>query len=238
MINVKWNEDKTEATLSSADFENLQGNFDKGYKKGIETGQKKTLELFSFLELDPNNLEAGIEPLKKQLLDIKAGKFPDELMKKIKDTDIVKDLQTKLEEKITKYQELETSFTTFKKSQLIDSKLLELGAASKAIDAKVAAQVFKNDYQVDLGDGDKIIIKNANGNVLFNEKGDELQLQDVFQKFTESRSYLFEGANRGGSGGGGGNGTSGSKIISKAEFNAKEPKERAELMSQGYQLKE
>lgn len=240
-INIKWNDDKTEATISKADLETLQNNFNNGFGKGNESGKKEgraeVLKAFDFLTIDPDNIEQSIAPIKQQLLDIQAGKFPEELMKKVKDLDLVKDLQIKLQKKEEALAASESKLGSLKTSYLIDGKLLELGGSDKhkAVDARAAAQLFKSDYKIEIGEGDKVIIKNSNGNALFNDKGDELSLDDVFAKFSTERPYLFSANGTGGSGGGENNG-GGGKTMKKSQFDSLSPKEQAGVMDQGTTL--
>lgn len=203
-IEIKWSEDGKFGTISKEDITKLQGNFDKGFGAGKESGKKEIMKLFSFLELDEDNFAEGINKIKQKLTDIQNGKLPEDMMKKIKDLDLVKELQEKLDKKTQAYEKLESDFSGYKKSMLIDNKLAELAQGKKAVNAKEAALLFKNSYSIDLGEDDKIILKNTNGNAIFDSEGNELGLEKVFENFAREKSYLFEANSSGGSGGGGG----------------------------------
>lgn len=212
-INPKWNDEKTEVTLSKEDWESLQenlnGNFNKGYAKGTETGRKEVLGKFDFLELDPEDLDGGIAKIRKNLVDAKEGKIPDEILsKKISESDVVKQLQAQLSKKDEILQSKERDFDSFKRQTLIDQQLLNLGAAKdhEAVNPKQAAMLFASNYQIDVTDGNKLIIKNENGTPMFDEKGDEMPLGTVYAKFARENKHLFKAASSGGSGGGGNGG--------------------------------
>ncbi len=212
-IEIKWSEDGKFATISKEDLEKLQKNFNNGYAKGQESGRKEIMKLFSFLELDEENFEKGIGEIKQKLIDLKNGKLPKEITDKLKTSeDVIKDLQTKLEEKTNAFDALKQNFDSFKRNTLIDSKLTELAQKAKAIDAREAANLFKLNYQIEIGQDDKLIVKNQNGNVMFTETGDELGLYQVFERFSKEKSYLFQAEGSGGSGGGDGGPGQGLKV--------------------------
>lgn len=202
-IQIEWSEDKTKATISKEDLEKLQANFDKGYGKGIEQGKKEVLKHLSFLDVNEENFAEKIGKMKQTLTDLQNGKIPEDIKAKLKDMDLVKDLQQKLEEKQKALEKVQNEFVSFKKRSLIDGKLLELAQKSNAIDPNDVAALFKQNYIVELTDDEKIVVKNQNGNVMFTETGDEMGLEHVFEKFSKEKAHLFKATDRGGSGGGG-----------------------------------
>jgi len=202
-IEIKWSEDGKLATITKEDLEKLQKNFNNGYSKGQESGKKEIIKLFSFLELDEDKFESEISGIKQKLIDLKNGKLPKEITDKLKTSeDVLKDLQTKLTEKTNAFDALQSDFDSYKRDTLIDGKLMELAQKSNAIDAREAANLFKINYNIEIGQDDKLIIKNLNGNTLFTESGDELSIDQVFEKFNKDKTYLFKAKDSGGSGGG------------------------------------
>lgn len=205
-MNIEWNEDKTKGTLSAEDIKKLESNFNNGYGKGQETGKKDIIKLFSFLEIDESNFESSIELIKQKLVDLKEGKLPKEITDKIKGSeDVIKDLETKLAEKTGAFTSLQTSADAFKRSHLIDGRLIELGRRkeTEAIDAQDAAILFKRQYSVELGETGNLVLKSPEGNAIFTEAGDPLTIEQAFTKFAETKKALFKAAGNGGSGGGG-----------------------------------
>lgn len=234
-MNIEWSEDGKKGTLSKEDIKKLEGNFNNGYGKGQEAGKKEIIKLFSFLDIDESNFESSIGSIKQKLIDLKEGKLPKEITDKIKGSeDVIKDLEKKLEEKSNAFAALQASHDTFKRSHLIDGKLIELGRRkeTEAIDAQDAAILFKRQYNVELGEAGNLILKTPEGNAIFTESGDPLTIEQAYTKFAESKKPLFKAASNGGSGGGGGEGGA-NKSISEADFNEKSPKERAALMAEG-----
>lgn len=234
-MNIEWNEDKTKGTLSAEDIKKLEGNFNNGYGKGMEVGKKEIISKLSFLDVDENNFETSINGMKAKLLELKEGKLPKEITDKIKGSeDVIRDLEKKLEEKTNAFSALQKNSEEFRRSQLIDGKLLELGRRkeTEAIDPQDAAILFKLHYNVDIAEDDNLVLRDKSGNAIFTEAGDPLSIDQAYAKFAESKKPLFKAPSNGGSGGGG-EGGGGDKTISKAEFDAKQPKERAAIMEAG-----
>ena len=207
-MNVKWNEEKTEATLSKDDFEALQkqlaDGFNNGYGKGSESGRKEMLAKFSFLNPDPDNLDASIASAKKTLEDVNSGKLVD--ASKVKDTDgRIKTLELELQKKTEAYDILETDTGAFKKKTLIGNKLLALGANAehKAINPEQTAMLFQMDYKIEIDDGEGLTIKDQSGTPIFNEKAEKQTLDNIFKLYAGKNPHQFEGSGTGGSGGGG-----------------------------------
>lgn len=231
-MNIKWNEDKTQATLTKADLEalqaNSQNNFDKGYGKGAESGRKEMLQNFAPLGINGDDLDGSISKIKETLEKFEKGQIPPE---KLQESDVVKnltskleDLKQQLEQKNGAYQTLESNFDTFKEETLVDSALSALASKHKALpemDKKVAA-LFKMDYSIEVGDGNKLIIKQPNGNRLFDESGSEAGLDYAFSQFAAANKPFFSA--NGQSGGSGGNGNGVPSGISRKDLKTPESK--------------
>jgi len=213
---MKWNEDKTEVTLTKAEFDEQEtkgkgaaDQFNKGYGKGAESGREEILKKIEPFGIDIKNLEGSLKAKMQLVTDIESGKYPKEFTDKFKETEVFKDLQTKLQNTSTQLETTKTDFANFQKSTLIDSRLKALATDSKAVNADVVANLVKMEYGIEIGENNKITIKNAAGTPMFNDKGEELALEDVFKTFSEKNKYLFEANGSGGSGGGGGSDFSG-----------------------------
>lgn len=208
-MNIKWNEDKTEATISKADLESLQSapteNFNKGFGKGKEEGQKTILKKFEFLEIDADNVDDKIKEIKTVLTNHKDGKLIS--ADKVSDKDgVIGELQTKLDKKDNALKDMEKQHTEFRKKTLIDSRLIALGASKdhKAVNPEQTAQIFKMSYLIDLDKNDSIVLKNLNGSPIMDEKANDLPLENVYAMFAKNNLHLFEATQGGGSGGGDG----------------------------------
>lgn len=216
-IKIDWNEDKSKAIIAAEDLEALQNNFDKGYAKGTEKGRKEaTAELLKQLEplkLDPENLAASLDAHLKEIKKLREEYVPPD---KIKDSDAVKNLLAQVEalkkelaDKSAAHEKLSTDFGKFKEETLIDRELIMLAnnEAHKAINPRQAMMLFKADYKVEIGEGNKLLIKNSNGTPMFNQKGEEMAITEVFAKFSGENGHLFAAkGSSGGSGGGSGPG--------------------------------
>lgn len=207
---MEWNEDKTKVTLTKDEFEDQEkkiksatDKFNDGYGKGSDAGRKEVYKILEPLGIDVTNLEGSLKSKFQLLTDIESGKYPKEITDKFKETEVFKDLQTKLATKTTAHENLEKEFNSFRQKTLIDNKILALARDSKALNAEDVNHLFKMNYQVEVGDNEKITIK-KDGTPMFNDKGDEMKLDDVFKIFATARPQLFEGNGSGGSGGGGG----------------------------------
>jgi len=214
-INIEWNEDKSKATIAAEDLATLQGNFDKGYAKGTEKGRKEAasefLKQLEPLKLDPENLAGSIEAHLKEVKKLREEYIPPD---KIKESEAVKNLTAQVEalkkelhDKSSAHETLDKDYRRFKEETLIDRELLMLANNDnhKAINPRQAMMLFKADYQVEIGEGNKLLIKNSNGTPMFNQKGDEMGIGEVFAKFSGENGHLF--AARGSSGGSGGSGS-------------------------------
>lgn len=205
-IKIEWNEDKTKATISKDYLETLQGNFDKGFGKGKESGRKEgreeVLSAVKPLGITEENLETAPKTIAEDLTKFRSGKIDPKILE---ESDVVKNLKEQLEKKDAHAKKLEESYNSFRQSQLIDSKIKDLAAENKAVDISDVLTSFKQNYSIELGKDDNIVIKNEKGTPLFNDKGDELTLSDVFKQFSAKKPHLFQaGGQNGGSGGGGG----------------------------------
>lgn len=230
-MDIIWNEDKTKATIAAGDLTKLQGNFDKGYGTGRTAGEKSERErivsLLSPLGLKGDDLESGITALAQEISDLKTKSIPPD---KIKESDVVKNLQreldetkTALEQKTTAFTKLENSSQRFKRETLFDSRVTALASRpeTKAINSGQVLSLFKAEYDFEIVDGDKVQLM-RDGNVLFDgTKGEPLTLEDAFTQYSEGNKYLFEAPGSGGPGKKPGDPNSASKVseMSDEEFN-------------------
>jgi hypothetical protein len=211
-MEIQWNDDHTLATISKDDLEILQGNFNKGYAKGTEKGRKEVAALLEPLGIDPENVEEGLKAHRQKIKELEEGKTKS----KITETEAVKQLNEKIEslqeqfsKKSAAYDDLQKEGNRFKDEMLIERELLSLAGneTHQAVNPKQAMLLFRQDYGVEIGEDNKLVIKNGNGNTMFNEHGDELTLPEIFKKFSADNGHLFKaGGSRGGSGGGPGDG--------------------------------
>lgn len=212
-MEIQWNDDHTLATIGKDDLETLQGNFNKGYAKGTEKGRKEVAALLEPLGIDPEDIENGIKTHRQKIKELEEGSIPKS---KITETEAVKQLNEKIEslqeqlsQKSAAYNDLQQQSNQFKDEMLIERDLLALAGndAHQAVNPKQAMLLFRQDYGIEIGENNKVVIKNGNGNVMFNEHGDEITLGDAFKKFSADNGHLFKaGGSRGGSGGGPGDG--------------------------------
>lgn len=205
-VSIEWNEDKTKATISKEDLEKLQGSFDKGFAKGKENALNDLLKHFDFLNIDSADLSGSAAKLKKQFEALDDPKKMAEMMKdKIKDLDIVKDLQTKLEAQSKKFDSLKGEYDGYQRKILIDQALQTLATTQtdnrkKAINPVTAIAAFRGLYQVDVKNGQAVILT-PEGNPMFDGVGKEVSVAQVFDQFAGAHPYLFEGSATTGSGG-------------------------------------
>lgn len=207
---MKWNEDKTEVTLTKAEYEDIDAKsksateqFNKGYGKGAESEREKLNKILEPLGIDTKDIDGSLKSKFKLLTDIEAGKYPKEITDKFKETEVFKDLQSKLTQKANAFTDLEKKHNDFVKKTLIDSKLIALATESKAINPEMVTAAFKLQHGIEIGENNNLIIKNENGTPIFNDKGEEMKIDDVFKTFSDKNKYLFEANGAGGSGGGG-----------------------------------
>lgn len=208
-MKIEWNEDKTKATISKEDLESLQESpkeqFNAGFAKGKTQGSKDILKHFDFLELDENDLAGSVKSMRKTMEDLKAGKFPEELMKKVKDLDIVKDLQTKLESALSEKDKLNQDYEGYKRNVLIDGQIKSLATrpdSTNAINADQVARLFLADFKIDLEKDNQISVQNLNGVPVLGQDGKPLGMEAVFTSWADKNPHLFQGNKNGGSGGG------------------------------------
>ncbi|HFE67578.1 MAG TPA: hypothetical protein ENJ93_09980 [Chloroflexi bacterium] len=211
---IKKNDDGT-VVVKADDVSKLEGaaaqltdKFNEGYAKGRQKGKTEGLTEIANkfgalgLEIDPENLDASIRSAQQKLNDLKSGKN--------KTDDLAQELQKKQEA----FDKLKTEYDQFKRGALIDGQIKSLAQKTGAMDAEEVALIFKNQFTVDLDEQNNIVVKNAQGNQIFNEKGDPRPLDDVFENlFVKNKPHLFKAEDPGGSGGGSGDGPpSGTKL--------------------------
>ena len=181
----------------------LTEGFRKGYNEGKVKGSREILGKISFLEVDENDLDGSIQRAREAFTAFKEGKLTGEMKKKIKDMDAFKEMEKKLQQKEDAYQRLQQEKEQFIRQTLIDSRLQQLAAENKAIDAQDVVLAFKNAYKLDITEDNKPVVRTVEGHPIFNnETGDELKLEDVFDQFKLRKKHLFAGSDNGGSGGG------------------------------------
>lgn len=211
-MKIKWNDTNTEATISKEDLESLQNasksateQFNAGFEKGKAKGNKDILKHFDFLELDEEDIAGSVKGMRKLMTDLKEGRFPDELLKKIKDTDIVKDLQSKLENALSEKNNLKQEYDVFKRQSLIDSQIKNLASrpdATEAFNSDQVSKLFLSDFKIEIDDKNNIVVQSLNGAPVFGQDGKELGMEAVFNTWAEKNPHLFKGNKTGGSGGG------------------------------------
>jgi len=213
-INIKWSDDGSTGTITKEEFQKLEETikgsseklteqFNAGFAKGTEKGRREVLSKFDFLELDANNLDASIAPMKQTMQELKQGKVPEAIMAKLKDTDIVQDLQKKLQASHQKLDEIQRNHQAFVRDTLIKNQLVALAGREKteAINREEVVTLFTNTFKVDVDEQNNLRVTHPTGAPVFNGEGKELGLEDVFNQFASARSHLFKGNEQGGSGG-------------------------------------
>lgn len=214
-------------TVSKKDYDELQEQFDNGFKKGRVHGRKDAVSLFDFLDADvdafvkegnADTLRAAIKDATQVLKDLKEGKLPKEVISKIEDKEgVISELQTKLDEKSRALTEAEQKHTDYRRSTIIDSALGALAGSKKAIDSADVIASFQRSYRVELDDKDRVVVRTADGNPITDGRGNDLGLESVFSRFAEEKKHLFEGAKNSGSGGGPGGDPGNSKVLSMTD---------------------
>lgn len=202
---------KKVAVIPVDDFEKLKASFDKGFGKGIQKGREEALGKFSFLGFKPEEmiterglsetLDAEIAKVKPVFEDFAAGRLLSAEKLKDKDTAMTA-LQQKLEERDKAFKDLEAKHEGFRKKTLVDTAIKNEAVRLKAFDPDDVTEIFKRNYQVDLTDDNQLVIKNQMGNPMFNDKGENIPLSDVFKQFADKKAPYFQGTAGGGSGGG------------------------------------
>lgn len=220
----KWNDDKTQITLDAADYEALKNGqtqkFNDGFAKGKESGKKEIAHSLSGLGIDVENLDSSVSSVKAKLDAVNDPKKLIDLIgkDKINELELVKSLNAKVDQKDQALLKVTNDFDSFKRKTLITNSLKSLANSEndnrkKAINPDAAVAYFQTQYNLDIADGDQVVVKKLDGNQIFNEKGDALGLNDVFELFAKSNTYMFEGSQSGGSGDGPGGGGGSSKGI-------------------------
>lgn len=211
--------------ISEDDYNDLQKQFDRGYKKGNQNGRRDALKLFDFLELEAdefvsegNTAKIGeaVKALTQPLNDLKNGKLPEDIAKKLNDKEgVIADLQKKLQEKDRAITETENRYNGFREKTLKENKLRDLALTSKAVDADDVISSFYRNYDVKIAENDQLIIRKLDGTPVTDGRGNELDLAQVFDQFKSSKTHLFAGAQNGGSGDSPPNSSNGSNDVSK-----------------------
>jgi len=215
-MKIEWNEDKTKGTLSKEDIETLQGNFDKGFGKGKDSGLKEgrsaVLSELEPLGLNAENLKDEVPKIAQTVKDVKEGKVDPKV---IQESELVQNLNTQLEQKQTAFDNLQKKHDDFKARAVIDRDLGNLANEFNAVDgkSKQVVELFKMEHDVVVGEDGKLTIK-KDGNVLFDtNKGEPLSNKEIFETFTKDNPHLFKANGQaGGSGGGGTAVPSGAKL--------------------------
>jgi hypothetical protein len=212
-METKYSDDKKFVTLAVEDFEKLQASFDKGYGKGVEKGAAGILAKLEPFGITAENIEKMLPELMKKAEALNdPAKIKELLGEKVKDLDVVKDLQQKLQEKDTELKRVVGDFDGFRHSQLVNNEVKKLalsetkdGGRKKAYDPDATAAVFFSKFKVQLDAKGQPVVMNPAGSPIFTPEGKELDLPSAFELFAKSHLYLFEGTG-GGSGSSGGTG--------------------------------
>lgn len=201
-MKIEWNDDKSKATISAEDLDKLQGLFQKGYGEGQEKGKKDVLSKLKSLGIEGDDWDAKLTDIAKTLNDVAAGKLVS--AEAIKDTDgKLKTLQDQLEKKSAAYETLEETHQEFREEQLVNGALRELAIKNGVLEGAIEDSIssFKRDYQIKIGDDNKLEVTNKQGQQLFDtSKGEPLALDGIYGQFAEAKPWLFKGNGNGGSG--------------------------------------
>lgn len=175
--------------------DNYNNGHGVGREKGKSEGIAEVLGKLSFLNIDKDNLDGSLSDIRQQFETLQAGKG--------KEAETIKQLQTQLEEKTKAFDALKTDHESFKRKSLIDNKIMELANKSKAVNADEIPLLFSNNYQLEINEANEVVVKNRDGNQIFDANGNARNLDDIFTNlFVKEKPHLFNGNGNGGSGGG------------------------------------